>query len=227
MTTIIDVEPFTRDFATDLSIRADGTGRTVAGIVVPYDTVARVSDGGRPYDEAHQRGSFAKAIADRGDRVPLMLHHDRTRPIGKATLLREDAAGLYGEFAVSNIPEGDQAIELVRDGVLDSFSIGFVPVKSFKDKAGVTIRTENHLREASLVTFPAFDTARITALRAALSSIPEDEREALLRDLIPDATEHVQPAPVTDEPIPADHSARDHIQWQAFRLSLREKGIVA
>lgn len=216
-----------RAFAGDLSIRADGTGRTITGIVVPFDTVARVSDGGRPYDEMHQRGSFQKTIAERGDRVKLLLQHDRNNPIGKATLLREDAAGLYGEFSVSAIPAGDQAIELVRDGVLDSFSIGFAPVKSYKTSEGTVVRTENALRETSLVTFPAYDGARIMALRDALGNLPDDERDALLRDLIPDTTEHVQPVAVSDEPIPTDHSARESIQWQAFRLSLRQKGIVA
>ena len=216
-----------RAFAGDLSIRADGTGRTITGIVVPFDTVARVSDGGRPYDEMHQRGSFGKTIAERGDRVKLLMQHDRNTPIGKATMLREDTAGLYGEFAVSAIPAGDQALELVRDGVLDSFSIGFAPVKSYKDTAGVTVRTENALREASLVTFPAYDGARIMALRDALGNLPEDEREALIRDLIPATTELEQPVAVSDEPIPLDHSARESIQWQAFRLSLRQKGIVA
>jgi HK97 family phage prohead protease len=215
-----------RAFAGDLSIRADGTGRTIAGIVVPFDTVARVSDGGRPYDEMHQRGSFQKTISERGDRVKLLLQHDRNNPIGKASMLREDAAGVYGEFTVSNVPAGDQALELVRDGVLDSFSIGFAPVKSYKSGDGTVVRTENALREASLVTFPAYDGARIMALRDALGNLPEDEREALLRDLTPATTELQQPVAVSDEPIPADHSARESIQWQAIRLSFRKKGIV-
>lgn len=220
-------DQLTRAFAGELSIRADGTGRTIAGIVVPYDTVARVSDGGRPYDEMHQRGSFQKTIAERGDRVKLLLQHNSREPIGRASLLREDAAGLYGEFVVSNIPNGDQALELVRDGVLDSFSIGFAPIKSYKASDGTVVRTENALREASLVTFPAYDGARIMALRDALGQLPEDEREALIRDLAPATTEQLQPVAVSDEPIPADHSARESINWQAFRLSLRQKGIVA
>ena len=139
----------TRSYAADLSIRADGDGRTVAGIVVPFDTEARVSDGGRPYTERFQRGAFAKTIAERGDRVKLLMQHDSHEPIGRATLLREDTAGLYGEFRVSAVPAGDQALELVRDGVIDSFSVGFAPVKHARD-GDVTVRTEVALREASL-----------------------------------------------------------------------------
>lgn len=217
----------TRSYAADLSIRADGDGRTVAGIVVPFDTEARVSDGGRPYTERFQRGAFAKTISERGDRVKLLMQHDSHEPIGRATSLREDAAGLYGEFRVSNVPAGDQALELVRDGVIDSFSVGFAPIKHVRD-GDVTVRTEVALREASLVTFPAYDTARITALRAMVADLPEDQREEFLRAIqTPDTTDDLQiaqPGRSADEPV-IDHSARLHIRWQAFRLALRERGI--
>lgn len=218
----------TRAFAGDLHIRADGEGRTISGIVVPFDTVARVSDGGPAYDERFAFGSFGKTIKERGDRVKLLLQHDHREPIGRAVLLREDTAGLYGEFRVSAVPAGDQAIELVRDGVLDSFSVGFAAIKHTRD-GDVTVRTEVALREASLVTFPAYDTARVLALRAALDGLPADERDALLRDITtPDTTAAVlqdgQPGRSADEPV-LDHSARLHIRWQAFRLALRERGI--
>ena len=172
----------TRAFAGDLHIRADGEGRTISGIVVPFDTEARVSDGGPSYLERFARGSFAKTIKERGDRVKLLLQHNSHDPIGKAIELREDAAGLLGSFRVSSVPAGDQAIELVRDGVLDSFSVGFAPVKHTRE-GEVTVRTEVALREASLVTFPAYDTARIHALRTALADLPEGERDALLRGI--------------------------------------------
>ena len=220
----------TRSYAADLSIRADGDGRTVAGIVVPFDTEARVSDGGRPYDERFQRGAFAKTIAERGDRVKLLMQHDSHEPIGRATLLREDTAGLYGEFRVSAVPAGDQALELVRDGVIDSFSVGFAPVKHARD-GDVTVRTEVALREASLVTFPAYDSARILSMRAMLAGLPDDLRAELLRDIpqIPDTTDAdqlaAQPGRSADEPV-LDHSARLTTRWQAIRLAFRTRGLI-
>ena len=214
----------TRAFAGDLHIRADGEGRTISGIVVPFDTEARVSDGGPSYVERFARGSFSKTIKERGDRVKLLLQHNSHEPIGRAVSLREDAAGLFGEFRVSSVPAGDQAIELVRDGVLDSFSVGFAPIKHVRE-GDVTVRTEVALREASLVTFPAYDTARILALRAALADLPEDERDALLRGIqTTDATPDGEPGRSADEPV-LDHSARLHIKWQAFRLAVRERHI--
>ena len=214
----------TRAFAGDLSIRADADGRTVSGIVVPFDTEARVSDGGPSYLERFARGSFAKTIKERGDRVKLLMQHDSHEPIGRAVMLREDAAGLYGEFRVSAVPSGDQALELVRDGVIDSFSVGFAPIKHTRD-GEVTVRTEVALREASLVTFPAYDTARVLALRAALADLPADERDELLRSIqTPDSTADGQPGRIAEEPV-LDHSARLHIKWQAFRLAVRERHI--
>lgn len=160
-------ETISRAFAADLEVRADGTGRTVHGIVVPFDRVARVSDGGPAYDEAFQRGAFAKTIAERGDKVKLLSQHNaRAFPLGRATGLREDAAGLYGEFHVSKTAAGDEALELLRDGALDSFSVGFSPIKHEK-RSRVTWRTEVALREASLVTFPAYEGALVGGVRAA------------------------------------------------------------
>lgn len=179
-----------RAFTGDIEVRSDGTGRTVHGIVVPFDRVARVSDGGPSYDEAFQRGAFAKTIAERGSKVKLLSQHDsRSNPLGRATLLREDAAGLYGEFSVSKTRAGDEALELVRDGALDSFSVGFKPVNHAM-RAGVKWRTEVGLREASLVTFPAYEEAFVGGVRA-LDDLSDDdlmrlaERLDILRSTTP------------------------------------------
>ncbi len=119
-----------RAFAGDIEVRASGEGRTIAGIFVPWERSASVSDGGPVYREMFQRGSLSKTIAERGSRVKFLSQHSsRTNPLGRATLLREDAAGAYGEFVVSKTQAGDEALELVRDGALDSFSVGFTPVK--------------------------------------------------------------------------------------------------
>jgi len=170
-----------RAFTGDLEVRADATGRTIAGIFVPWDREARVSDGGPFYREAFQRGALAKTIQERGDRVKfLSQHNSRTNPLGVAKVLREDAAGAYGEFVVSRTQAGDEALELVRDGALDSFSVGFTPVKHEK-RNGVVVRTEVALREVSLVTFPAYEDARVAGIRAELDALDPDERAELLR----------------------------------------------
>jgi HK97 family phage prohead protease len=155
---------FTRAFVADIDVRSEGDGRTVCGIVVPWDTPARVSDGGPTYTEVWQRGAFSKHLLERQSPVKLLSQHDPLRPIGVSTVMREDAAGLYGEFRVSNTQFGNDQLELIRDGALDSFSIGFRPIKHTKRGDTVT-RTEAAIRETSVVTFPAFAAAQITGVR--------------------------------------------------------------
>lgn len=221
-----------RAFTGDLAIRADSTGRTICGIVVPFERVARVSDGGPAYDEAFQRGAFTKTIAERGDRVKLLMQHNAHEPIGRAITLREDAAGLYGEFAVSRVAAGDEALELVRDGVIDSFSVGFRPIKHTR-REGVTWRTEVGLRESSLVTFPAYEDARLAGIRAAFDALPESEREAFLamwasaRDLTTATTADGQTErehDTTDEPASATQDVMS--THRSLRALARERGIL-
>lgn len=226
----------TRAFAGDLHIRADGEGRTISGIVVPFDTVARVSDGGPSYFEKFQRGAFKRTI-DRGatDRVKFLYQHDAKEPIGRAVALREDAAGLYGEFRVSAVPAGDKAIELVRDGVIDSFSVGFAPVKD-KKEGDVTIRTEVALREVSAVTFPAYEGARITGLREAIDGMTDEERAELARmlgmavDLDPQMSDSTPAAADSELPIAADSTTssarRSHQKKAAFLVAAKQRGLI-
>lgn len=157
-------------FAPDIEIQRGGDGRTIHGIVIPWDTPARVFDHhgptGRPaaYTEAVARGAFPEAIAS-PQRVKFLGHHDkRSNPLGRAEVLRDDAIGMYGEFKVSRTTAGDEALELVKDGALDSFSASFVPVDSVS-RGDVYVRTRGHLSEVSLVTFPAYVGAQIAGVR--------------------------------------------------------------
>ncbi len=168
----------------DLELRGDG--RTVVGIAVPYDSPTFIRDATGSYTEVFRRGAFAKTIAERGDKVKFLAQHDRrSMPLGRATLLREDAAGLYGEFRVSATQAGDEALELIRDGALDGLSIGFRPInqKVSKDRSMVE-RTEAGLDEVSAVTFPAYDGAVIAGVRAAdlLGQNPADLLAAIAED---------------------------------------------
>lgn len=188
--------PISRAFATDIEVRAGGTGRTVHGIIVPFGVTARVSDGGPSYMEGFRKGAFARTIQHRGDRVKLLSQHDQRRnPLGRATLLREDAAGLYGEFHVSRTVAGDEVLALITDGALDSFSVGFTPIQQERDADRTVWRTEVGLRETSVVTFPAYEGALVGGVRALT---PDDlaELAAMLRESVDlAATPLADPAP--------------------------------
>lgn len=153
----------TRGF-TDLEIRKDAPdGRTIVGIAVPYEQVADVGS----YRESFAFGAFRAQIQETGVRgVRLKYGHRRDlMPLGAATELREEASGLHAEFRVSRTERGDEVLELVRDGVLDSLSVGFQAIRSKTRSDGVVMRTVARLMEVSVVDQPAYAGAAITATR--------------------------------------------------------------
>lgn len=153
----------------DLEVRA--SQREITGLFVPFDSPTEIAHG---VTEAFRRGAFTRTIAERGDRVKLLANHDRDRTLGRATHLDEEARGLVGTVKVSKTTAGDEALELVRDGALDSFSVGFFPVTGgdvwTRNRTHVD-RIEVKLAEVSLTGFPAYDGARVESVRSA--SIPQ------------------------------------------------------
>jgi HK97 family phage prohead protease len=156
-----------RTFTPDLEVRAaskGGDGRTIVGIAVPYDRPQRIDD---RLTESFTRGSFAHQIAA-AHRVPITRDHQAHggRLIGRTLLLREDAAGLYGEWRVSATPTGDETLTLVRDGVLNHLSIGFREGQNRRLSGGVVQRVKAHLTEVAVVPEGAYgDEAAVTEVR--------------------------------------------------------------
>lgn len=149
----------------DVELRIDDTdGRTICGTCVPFGMPTQI---GNRFIESFRKGAFTKTIKERGSKVQLLAAHDhKALPLGRATHLTETDDGLYGEFRISKTRLGDEVLELVKDGALNSFSIGFVPLRDkwSSDRKHVE-RTEVRLHEVSVVTFPAYEGAAITAVR--------------------------------------------------------------
>jgi hypothetical protein len=150
-----------RNYDATLEIRSEGDGRTIVGIAVPYDVEQRISPN---VVEVFRKGVF-RDVTRAANRVKLLFQHKTDAPIGRAIMLEERDGGLYGEFRISKTEAGDEALELIRDGVLSNLSVGFQPLKDEK-RAGVVNRIKAHLAEVSLVTFGAYgDAANIVAVR--------------------------------------------------------------
>lgn len=171
----------TRSYELDLEVRADTDGRTICGICVPYDVEQRIHP---TLTEVFRRGAFAN-VARAAHRVKLLVGHDaQALPIGRATLLREDERGLYGEFRVSKGQRGDDILELVRDGALSEMSVGFQPLKDKRRSDGVIERLAAHLAEVSLVTFGAYgQAASVVGVREESATPNLDAVQNLLRDI--------------------------------------------
>lgn len=147
-------------------VRADGAGRTIFGRAVPYSTPTEIDDGSGRYTEIFAPGAFARSIRERGEKIRLFVQHDQRRlPIGKATELREELDGLHAAFVLPATRDADDALELVRTGVVDGLSVGFVPVRDEK-RSGRVVRLEASLREVSLVHSPAYADALVAGVRS-------------------------------------------------------------
>ena len=151
-----------RNYSVNLELRANSDGRTIFGIAVPYNKEQRITS---TMIEVFRKGVFSEVIKA-PHRVKLLRGHGENNVLGRATLLRETDEGLYAEFKISKTREGDEALELVKDGALDQLSVGFMPIKNRKRPDGVMERLKAHLAEVSLVTFGAYgELAAITGMR--------------------------------------------------------------
>lgn len=159
-----------RAWATELRI-ADPGERIIEGIAVPYNSPTPIYENGMLFEEQFAPGAFRDVVARRDNRVPILLHHDaRSLPVGKSISLREANDGLWITARISETQAGNDALTLMRDGVLDGMSIGFYVMDGGdtwnQDRSQRTV-TKAALRETSLVNFPAYDGARVLAVRAA------------------------------------------------------------
>jgi HK97 family phage prohead protease len=149
-----------------LNFKADdvNTGaRTFAGYASTFD-----ADLG---NDIISKGAFNKTLKERGDRVKILWQH--ADPIGKPTSMNTDSKGLFVEGKISKTRLGDEAVELMNDGVIDQMSIGFsIPAgKSERDSKGMRLINEVKLFEFSLVTFPMNENAFVTSIKSVKDAI--------------------------------------------------------
>ena len=148
--------------------------RTITGIAVPYNQDANI--GGAYFER------FAPGAIDSVEGVKLFYGHNHdSLPIGKLIAGRETDAG-YEVTAklTAGVQQADETLALMRDGVLDKFSVGFQPVEQVRDGNTIT-RTKVLLRELSVVWMPAYSEASITEVReespSETTNITESESE--------------------------------------------------
>jgi hypothetical protein len=167
-----------RSFAPELEVRSGGNtdGRTIYGIAVPYNAPTRINDN---LVEQFSRGAFNHQL-----RAPQRVKFAREHMalggtlIGAATLLRDDAAGLYGEWRVSRTPAGDETLELVRDGALDHLSIAFRERENQRLAGGVVNRRKADLNEVAVVLQGAYgDLAAAAGVRSRQTPVAAQEMD--------------------------------------------------
>jgi len=164
-------------FAADVSLitaqAADSTEPArIAGLAVPWDTVATVSSG--------QQVRFSRGAFDTGQKpAKLIENHDITQLRGIVDTLVDADAGLEFEATLADTAASRDAVALLKAGAYDSVSVGANPVKFSTDASGIMTVTEASLQEISLVAFAAFEGATITEIAAQVTDNTEQESEEM------------------------------------------------
>jgi hypothetical protein len=112
------------------------------------------------------RGAFDASLKNwrqSGKMPKLLWQHDCRKPIGLWHEIREDHYGLFvkGQLLL-DIVQGREAYSLLKNGIIDGLSIGFVTVQARRSGgAQKRILEEISLYEISLVTFAANQHAQV------------------------------------------------------------------
>lgn len=145
----------------------DGTSsRTIQGIAIPYGTEANASTG--------PVRVLAGALPTDGPAPKLLMNHDPNLPVGVVTERVDTGTEMLFSAKVSKTTAGDEALVLAMDGVYDGVSVG-LNATAFHYDGNTLVVEAAEWRELSLVTFPAFEGARITQVAATeATDTPED-----------------------------------------------------
>lgn len=152
----------TKSFSFELR-SIDGDTGVIEGMASSYDRRDRKSS-------TMAVSAFAASLQEhraRNTSPAMLLHHDINKPVGRWDDFNETSLGLEvrGTLA-SNTRDGADALGLVKSGALQGLSVGFIPLKQTRDKAGYSVFTDVDLIEISLVSVPANPDARIISVRA-------------------------------------------------------------
>jgi len=204
-------QPFTRAFPLqDISIRADGTGRTVDAYAAIFETPQPIHDADGDYIEVIDPAAFNRILpklAPQGSRanwrVGVFYNHGMTihgtpsdqnsMPIGTPLEIKADSRGLFTRTRYHKGHLADTVLEAIREGALSgySFSGRFDRSAPPRPRGGwrpdmrgtlpVVRRTESTLREYGPTPFPYYPDAAITAVRADLVTAQLDQVTEALR----------------------------------------------
>ena len=164
-----------------VAVTADSARRTITGLVVPWDTYAQVSTG--------QTVAFARGSLSLSDRSKLVLDHDPAQPVAVYQSSSDTAEGLEATWRVPAGDRGDQILAEAADGLRDGLSVA-ADVTGSDDRDEGTWVTAARGRHVALLSEPAFDNARVSAVAAAQ---PQPN--------IGEPVTVTEPAPVPAEPV--------------------------
>lgn len=178
-----DVEPEAAErplLVREVQIRAEiGDGRTLEMRVVPFDEIGTAADPPdfKPYREQFMPGAFSNQERA-ANRILLNFEHMQGLQgvVGHGVALREGDDGYYGTFRLHDTPDGEKALTLLREKVIEHGSIEFLPIRSVRTRDGVVRRVKAHLDALSLTRHqPVYKKTAVLGLREHAEVIVDEE----------------------------------------------------
>lgn len=127
--------------------------RTITGLAVPYGQTVDVGD----YKERFESGAFEGS-------TDVKLFNEHREIIGLVRSGQDTEAGYEIQAYISKTTAGNDVYELLKDGALNRFSVGFIPLED-EESDGVVVRKKALLKEVSVVAFPAYSGAVLSEVR--------------------------------------------------------------
>lgn len=140
---------------------ASDDSRTIEGLAVPYERETKLGSG---YYETIAADAYQP---DGGvGQIKLLWRHGEVIGVGNAT---SGPDGVPIQARISQTSAGDDAYQLLKDGAVDSLSIGFIPLEyeeTWDNDNNLHVRQKRiDIKEVSLVPWPAYDDAKVTKVR--------------------------------------------------------------
>ena len=151
-------------------------------------------------DDMGDMMKFDKVDMQRYEKNPILLYnHDRNLPVGRVVETKLSEQGLWVKGVISNSKDVvvSYVRDLVKEGILKTFSIGFEP-RNEERKADHNEITEWRLNEISIVTLPANIEAEFTLAKALGDAKSLDEARSLVLKAI--EGQKAEPAKEPEEP---------------------------
>jgi HK97 family phage prohead protease len=170
---------YIRSYESDLSISGDG--RTISGMLAPYNEIARVNDGFGDYWETFVPGCFDRPMRGMPQYLRVQLEHNG-HWVGRGHTWKDTSEGLCAELRLDNTEAGREAAFKIRDGQTPGLSLAYLPGRSptrnISGKQVVLREKVKTIHHVALCQVPAYSGAQVEMIREAPEEPVTPERLA-------------------------------------------------
>jgi uncharacterized protein len=158
---------YIRSYESELAVTGDG--RTVTGMLAPYNEITRVDDGFGPYWETYLPGCFDRPMRGSASYLRVQLEHNG-HWVGRGDVWRDGPTGLGAEMRIDNTEAGREAVFKIKDGQTPGLSLAFIPGKSptrtIQGKEVVVREKVKTIHHVALCQQPAYRGAQVEMVRS-------------------------------------------------------------